>query len=1381
MGDADGGASGSENVSGLEDYGGGGTGGYRSGSTGGAGGGGGGYTRSTLPVTPGDSIAYHVGGAGQGGQNPSAGDGQGGAIRLTYVEEPLAAPVFADDTGTPITEVVGRAISDVVVPAAAGFPLPTYAAASLPAGVTFDPATRTLSFDEDAIVVGSGTIRVTATNTEGSDEWTVAYAFTRRVSLFDVTALNPGDDGDVGVRWSQPFTAFATTPNDTRAHLIANNGMAGGVTPDTFEDQGGTTKRIDWLVLHHGRDSAILNLDSDISSASEEDYRVAFRERGGSGLWDFAVSSDQNRADPYEMPADQADLNAIVAVIVGTGTLDVIIYDVSVADDLPGWDSANLSYGSTDVDGSASLSARNPDIVASGESNTPVSRDGSASLSARNPDITASGESRPRDRDGSASLSARNPDITASGESRPRDRDGAAVIKARNPGVVGTGEANVPVSRDGAAVIEARNPDITAAGESRLLDRNGSASLSARNPDIVASGESNTPVSRDGSASLSARNPDITASGESRPRDRDGSASLSARNPDITASGESRPRDRDGSASLSARNPDVIAAADKIITTNYDVSVLADLTLRATIDARIETPPPPPILENIVQARIGGRYASEVETVGTLPDAGKILPGSLRVSKGTNTQGTASFAIIAHTDQLSTVKPTRNEEVVITARGVDEPLVEGHDFRSYLTDLLPTTFYSFDQGSDRGAVPAGFATLYVTPVTVDVPDASPYTVTSFIRITEASVRPDVAVSGRAQVPGSSVTDWHLTYSADRTIQLDTFAGGQRTRQTFASPVDLSDPLRFVQLTVRAAAGGFSVLVNGELLTPVAGGTTSASPPVSLAANTIQFSGGPAGILVDEVALWDSVVDADEIERLWSLRDVRRLFGGLVRESVVEPIGSSGDLSRITVTCKSFASRAFELKIQGYIRTDQNESVGELAKTIVNDHMVGEGISLDGVRDSTAIVGDVWDYISPAEAFTRICEQANAVWCIDDYKTLVIVGRDFIYDGGLSLHQSDFETPIVVEDDRLLRTVQTVIGGSPQSGQERQDFNGDGTTREFRLDFRIDRIFEVSVNGVSVPTGPGTDWEIDTRRSVIRQSESAIALSPSDTLSVLYNYNFPIVSTVEDAAAIALYGRIHAVEHDPSLDRVDIAEGVARSMLDRNNSPTLVLTTDIVRGKVSEVREGWGLRVTFGKLGYRSQLYLVDRVNTRLDGRVLQFGVELLARDFQPRFQDFYRSLKRRAVPTELTSRFATMAGEPGLTPDQIGIEGLRLPVVLGGTERSLHRGSSWVRVFGSSIARLNGDRLPSNLVEWYATAKVSGAGVTGQFRLFNRTTSQQVGLVVNVTATSPVIVFHRRITLTSGANDYELQFRCTSAVGRRMGVSGWGGTIDVGG
>ena len=89
---------------------------------------------------------------------------------------PQTTPNFSDDTGGPASLGTNTAITNITVPAATGNPTPTYSASGLPAGVSFDISTRVLSGTPTA--VSSGTITITATNSQGSDTWTVAYATT---------------------------------------------------------------------------------------------------------------------------------------------------------------------------------------------------------------------------------------------------------------------------------------------------------------------------------------------------------------------------------------------------------------------------------------------------------------------------------------------------------------------------------------------------------------------------------------------------------------------------------------------------------------------------------------------------------------------------------------------------------------------------------------------------------------------------------------------------------------------------------------------------------------------------------------------------------------------------------------------------------------------------------------------------------------------------------------------------------------------------------------------------------------------------------------------------------------------------------------------------
>ena len=119
------------------------------------------------------------------------------------------APVFADNTGDAQSWTVGTSISTLTVPAAIGNPPPTYAVVdSLPDGISFSPSSRRLTGrpTED----GSGTITIRATNSEGSDDWTVGYAVG---GTGDVTVSTPTRNPSGNLAPGQSFTLTTVVTN----------------------------------------------------------------------------------------------------------------------------------------------------------------------------------------------------------------------------------------------------------------------------------------------------------------------------------------------------------------------------------------------------------------------------------------------------------------------------------------------------------------------------------------------------------------------------------------------------------------------------------------------------------------------------------------------------------------------------------------------------------------------------------------------------------------------------------------------------------------------------------------------------------------------------------------------------------------------------------------------------------------------------------------------------------------------------------------------------------------------------------------------------------------------------------------------------------------
>ena len=98
---------------------------------------------------------------------------------VSYVfTRPDAAPEWDNDEGDALTGDASVVSVDVTIPAVdRGHPEPTYSATGVPAGLTFTPGTRQLAGTPSS--EGAGTIVITATNDEGSDQYSIPFNFAK--------------------------------------------------------------------------------------------------------------------------------------------------------------------------------------------------------------------------------------------------------------------------------------------------------------------------------------------------------------------------------------------------------------------------------------------------------------------------------------------------------------------------------------------------------------------------------------------------------------------------------------------------------------------------------------------------------------------------------------------------------------------------------------------------------------------------------------------------------------------------------------------------------------------------------------------------------------------------------------------------------------------------------------------------------------------------------------------------------------------------------------------------------------------------------------------------------------------------------------------------
>ena len=199
-----------------------------------------------MRIAAGATVAYVVGESAnerdRAGLSTERGHaGRGGAIRITYTVPIPAAPNFSDDTGDAAWWTSGEAITPIVVPRATGNPAPVYAVVgALPSGIAFNAATRT--FTGTPVGRPSGTLRVRATNSQGFDDWTVAYS------------TNP----------APPAGVLRTTIGDLgTGSRLRWNPDTGVLIPATLVQGGGVAYLLDFngnTYSGGGRDHADINL-----------------------------------------------------------------------------------------------------------------------------------------------------------------------------------------------------------------------------------------------------------------------------------------------------------------------------------------------------------------------------------------------------------------------------------------------------------------------------------------------------------------------------------------------------------------------------------------------------------------------------------------------------------------------------------------------------------------------------------------------------------------------------------------------------------------------------------------------------------------------------------------------------------------------------------------------------------------------------------------------------------------------------------------------------------------------------------------------------------------------------------------------------------------
>ena len=244
-------------------------------------------------------------------------------------------------------------------------------------------------------------------------------------------------------------------------------------------------------------------------------------------------------------------------------------------------------------------------------------------------------------------------------------------------------------------------------------------------------------------------------------------------------------------------------------------------------------------------------------------------------------------------------------------------------------------------------------------------------------------------------------------------------------------------------------------------------------------------------------------------------------------------------------------------------------------------------------------------------------------------------------------------------------------------------------------------------------------------------------------------------------SIATYGLVAAVEEDPELDTIESVSQRAKSRLRRHTYPTQIFDI-ILRPGTSGPFEGHGVEIILPRHGVNNEIWLVEEVEIdELESQLLQWRITLLQRDHESLYAQSVKSRRIQPIRAREPRGTCRVFAPCSRTPARIGSESDLFSAFLGGSHAERITSNLWTDIPGGAVAQLHGAVFGTSAIQWFVTAKLvqptDGPAVTAAVRLFNRTTGEARGSVVEVT--SPSADFHgsTRLALDDSLNRYVLQ------------------------
>lgn len=293
-----------------------------------------------------------------------------------------------------------------------------------------------------------------------------------------------------------------------------------------------------------------------------------------------------------------------------------------------------------------------------------------------------------------------------------------------------------------------------------------------------------------------------------------------------------------------------------------------------------------------------------------------------------------------------------------------------------------------------------------------------------------------------------------------------------------------------------------------------------------------------------------------------------------------------------------------------------KTTGEIVNHILKLKLADESITAGTISDGVSVDEAVFNYDKVTNCLDTLAEKSGYIWYIDFDKKLYFIPRE-TNTAPWTITEDDVLTGIKVNNGNPeYRNTQIIRGGVELTDAQTETFKGDGALRAFNVGYKTSKVPTITLNAAAQTVGirgldTGKNWYWSKGETAISQDEAGTVLISTDTLSVTYQGEYPIVVISGDGAEIegrktieGNSGINEAVSDEPNSPSRDACFQLASAKLEKYAAVGRKIT---FRTMTAGLEAGQIATITFPSYEINGE-YLIENVNITENAGYLYYDI-----------------------------------------------------------------------------------------------------------------------------------------------------------------------------